>query len=162
MPATYEPLATTTVSGSSTTEIIFSSISGSYTDLVLIGSGFTSADVQTYIQFNSDTGSNYSDTYIYGDGTNAVSGRDISQQSIFAGGYATSASGNKIAHILNYSNSTTNKTVLIRANNPVVGYTQARVGLWRSTAAITSIRHFVTSGVFSSGFTLTLYGIKAA
>jgi len=59
--ATYEPIATTTVSGSSTSTVTFSSISGTYTDLVIIGNlGSQTTNAFPYLQFNGDTGSNYS------------------------------------------------------------------------------------------------------
>jgi hypothetical protein len=66
------------------------------------------------------------------------------------------------ASIMNYSNTTTNKTVLARASSQQEGV-EATVGLWRSTAAITSITFdLVSTRTFSVGSTLTLYGIKAA
>jgi len=62
---------------------------------------------------------------------------------------------------MNYSNTTTNKTVIGRhngASGPV-----ASVGLWRNTAAINSIRISNSSAVnFTIGSTFSLYGIKAA
>ncbi len=60
----------------------------------------------------------------------------------------------------NYSNTTTYKTVLSRCSNPTGG-TLAVAGLWRSTAAITSITLTPTAGNWLSGSTFTLYGIKA-
>ena len=65
-------------------------------------------------------------------------------------------------HILNYSNSTTFKTMLSRQfGSTHIGWLSC--GLWRSTAGITSIVFTDESGGnFTTGFTLTLYGIKAA
>lgn len=156
---TYTPIATTTVSGSSTTDVTFSSISGSYTDLVLVWGGSTSGN-DIRLQFNGDTGNNYSYTRFFGTGSSALSGRDSNVNEIPAtvGGMTD---GNTIVNINNYSNTTTNKTALVRANNPG-SYVGAYVGLWRSTSAITSVKAFVLSGNISSGTVFSLYGITAA
>jgi hypothetical protein len=64
--------------------------------------------------------------------------------------------------INNYSNATTYKTMISRqfGQDQIAWFS---VGLWRSTAAITSIVFTdESSGNFTTGFTLTLYGIKAA
>lgn len=159
MTVTYEAIASQTL-GSAASTVTFSSIPSTYTDLVLVVNGFTTIDVQTYIQVNGDTGSNYSVTTMLGDGSSASSSRESGQQAIAAGGYGTSANGNKIVQIQNYSNTTTNKTLLIRAN-AAGSFVQARVGLYRSISAITSITHYVTSGNFATGSTFSLYGIKA-
>lgn len=165
MAATYEPIATNTVSGTSTSQIDFTSISSAYTDLVLVSNYGISANLYGMrIRFNSDTGSNYSDTALYGDGGSAASFRDTSATSII-----TSATGvsnnvlnyNFICNVQNYANTSTYKTALVRANatgREVV----ACVGLWRSTSAITSVNVFVGSGYILAGSTFTLYGIKAA
>jgi hypothetical protein len=71
--------------------------------------------------------------------------------------------GNMVIQINNYSNSTTFKTPLIRTNTgPSWGTVFAIVGLWRNTAAITSITFTPDTGNFDTGSTFTLYGIKAA
>jgi hypothetical protein len=64
---------------------------------------------------------------------------------------------------MNYSNSTTNKTVLSRGGNAATWVT-TNVGLWRNTAAITSIKVFASDGTsnMNSGSTFSLYGILAA
>jgi hypothetical protein len=73
--ATYVPIATANGTGSNST-ITFSSIPSTYTDLVLIiGGGSTSASVVSQLQFNGDTGSNYSWTALYGTGSAASSAR---------------------------------------------------------------------------------------
>jgi len=158
--ATYEPIATTTL-GSAQSSVTFSSISGSYTDLVLIGNWKLSANGNILMTLNSDTGTNYSETTMYGDGTSAASGRQTNASSIRVGfaGYSTNNVMN-IVNLQNYSNTTTYKTVVLRWNSEE--YTDARVGLWRSTSAITSITLTASSGNISSGSTFTLYGIKAA
>jgi hypothetical protein len=63
---------------------------------------------------------------------------------------------------MNYANTTTYKTVLTRANAAASGV-DASVGLWGSTAAITSITFDLPLvRTISTGSTFTLYGIKAA
>ena len=76
MPATYEPIATATLSGS-TSEVTFSSIASSWTDLRLVFLGVSSAQ-SLCLQFNGDTATNYSLTVLRGDGTSAVSSRNTS------------------------------------------------------------------------------------
>jgi len=157
MAKTYEPIATTTLSTTSTS-VSFTSISGSFTDLVLIIDGSFSAAGGIDTQFNGDTGSNYSRTRIYGTGTSAVSNRSTNAGAI-SHGYISTSRSNTIINIFNYANTTTYKTSIGRGN-AADARVQADVGLWRSTAAITSITLF--GGTFQSGTTFTLYGIASA
>lgn len=72
-------------------------------------------------------------------------------------------SGSSIIQINNYSNSTTYKTAFMRTNTAsTYGTVFAIVGLWRSTAAITSITLTPDAGSFATGSTFSLYGIAAA
>lgn len=165
MPSTYAPIATTTL-GSTAATVTFSSIAGTYTDLVLIVAGGTDAASGFGLRFNSDTGSNYSRTYLTGTGSAASSGRDTSQTTAdisFNGLFGNNTNYNSIIHIMNYSNTTTYKTALSRSNNAATGV-DTSVSLWRSTSAITTIDVRTTSAsrVFNVGSTFTLYGIKAA
>jgi hypothetical protein len=169
MAITYKPIATQTL-GSAAASVTFSTISGSYTDLVLVA-----ADVKAsvgsnniYIQFNSDTGSNYSYTILKGQGSAASSARGSNLSYNFFGGYDvgvdTTYPSIMTASIQNYSNSTTYKTSLVRygVNTASAGETQAVVNLWRSTSAINTILIYPFSGTFSTGSTFSLYGIAAA
>lgn len=162
MAATYDPIATQTL-GSSATSVTFSSIPSTYTDLVLVYSAqnnASSANVTT-MRFNGDTGTNYSDTYMYGNGTSAATGRDTNQSVMSAGdipGTTGSTWSANIINVMNYSNTTTNKTAIMRHNTN--GVTVASVGLWRSTSAINSIT--LIANTFSAGSTFSLFGIKAA
>ena len=160
--ATYTPIATTTVSGTSTATVTFSSIAGTYTDLILISNpGIVSGSVNDFLMtFNSDTANNYSNTYLYGNGTSATSGGSSNQPSALVG-RTTTALGTMLLQIMNYSNTTTYKTVVERsgaAGNDLL----ARVNLWRSTAAITSMSFTAGSTSFATGSTFTLYGISSA
>lgn len=159
---TYVPIASTTIS-STLTEVIFSSISSAYTDLILIVAPTAGATADTALQFNSDTGANYSRTYLTGNGTAASSGRTSSDTRLRLtyNGVTAGANGMQIINIMNYANATTNKTVLNRNSNATYG-TDANVGLWRSTAAITTVRIYCEAGGnWTAGF-ISLYGIAAA
>ncbi len=159
MPSTYTPIATTTGTGSSGT-ITFSSIPSTYTDLILIQTGASSVSSEVIsLRFNNDTASNYSRTYVLGNGSGVASGRDSSITSIYAG--LVEANSNNIFQIQNYSNTTTNKTCLVRSN-VINTFTAAVVGLWRSTAAINRIDVLVPSGNWNTTATFTLYGVKSA
>lgn len=167
MPAgsTYSTIATTTL-GSAASSYTFSSISGIYTDLFLVINGGTSASGQSIgMQFNSDSGSNYSSTEMWGTGSATSSGTLSNATFIRAVGRGIGTDSTLIdtgfVSIQNYSNTTTNKTSLIRSG--VSGGTIASVGLWRSTSAITSITLFGEGpSNLITGTTLTLYGIAAA
>jgi hypothetical protein len=164
MPATYEPIATTTLSTTAST-VSFTSISGSYTDLIAVFVGTTTTGVEARVRFNTDSGNNYSYTYLAGDGSSAISGRGSSGNELFITTYGTPSTtqGNFIMHVQNYSNATTYKTVLVRGNRITAGFgPEATVGLWRSTSAITNIEFRAGSTTWASGSTFTLYGIKAA
>jgi hypothetical protein len=174
MPATYEPIATTTL-GSDTPSTAFTSIPSTYTDLVLVAF-VRDTTTSTYpgfnIQFNADfSGSTaYSWTRLEGNGSTAASTRVSSTGSIQLG-LITSANGSYnsgafavvITNIQNYSNTTTNKTTLSRSSSDGAGFGNAatNVGLWRNTAAINRIDLTGSSGL-KAGSTFTLYGIKAA
>ena len=158
MTATYEKIATNTL-GSAAATVTFSSISGAYTDLVIVFNGTASASTSAGLQFNSDTGSNYSNTYLLGDGTSPASGR-ISSATFSSQFYPNTTIGTAVINIANYSNTTTYKTILTRWSN-TDNYASTNVGLWRSTAAINTVLLTGNGTNFASGSTFTLYGIKA-
>lgn len=165
MATTYTPIATYTASGT-ISDYTFSSISGTYTDLVLVTSlKMVTGTPETRIRFNSDTGANYSYTILWGSGSSAGSTRNTGATGVDISYYGvpntTEGNSVQITNIQNYSNTTTNKTTLSRANNASIGV-DAIAGLWRSTAAITSITIYPNSSSFASGSVFTLYGIKAA
>lgn len=161
---TYVALDKVTVS-SATATVNFTSIPQGYTDLVLVCNVISSTNAANYVylQYNGDTGSNYSTTILAGNGSSAVSTRFANRTNFNIDYYATPNTqvGNRIVQIQNYSNTTTFKTGLLRANR-AGGGTDATVGLWRSTAAITSILVTCDSDTFAVGSTFSLYGISNA
>ena len=164
MAATYEPIATTTL-GSAASSITFSSIPATYTDLRVV---LTCADTTIFpqVRFNSDSGTNYSWTYVAGTGSAAQSGRFTSQTEFY-----NNISGSSTVpflttyDIFSYAGSTY-KTMLWTENNDKngSGVVSPKVGLWRSTSAINTIalRADIYGTTFGAGTTATLYGIKAA
>ena len=168
MPSTYTPITTTTL-GSAAATVTFSIISGAYTDLVLVTNlKTTTTSQEVTVKINNDTGSNYSLTNLRGDGSTAASLRRSSQT---VGNISKEISPNtafefvSVSTFMNYSNATTYKTWLSRNNRASASNapgTEALVGLWRSTSAITELVIGLTGGNFDTGSTFTLYGIKAA
>ena len=165
MPATYEPIATTTL-GSAAATITFSSIASTWTDIRLL---FTSAAASgtTYpvLVINDDNaGSSYSQTNLRADGATVSSNRSTNAGSGWDFGYngVTTVPSLLTADFFSYAGST-NKTCLMTNSNDRngSGYSDRYVGLWRSTSAITKIA-IVGSSNFAIGTTATLYGIKNA
>lgn len=159
--ATYTQIATNTL-GSAASSVTFSSISGAYTDLVLVYSGSQASQDNFTLQFNSDTNTNYSATTLFGNGTTASSQRFSSTSSIYGPILDATTISDLTVQINNYSNSTTYKTALFRGDSSSFR-TTATVGLWRSTSAITSVKCQILGGTnFNSGSVFSLYGIAAA
>jgi hypothetical protein len=157
---TYVALDTKTL-GTAAASVTFSSIPQGYTDLELVIFGKSVSGIQNInLRFNGDTGTRYSSTLIYGNGTNALSVRNSNVTNINTGFMTTTGSLNTVK-LMNYSNTTTSKTILARGGDPVDSV-NASVGLWRavSNAAITSI-DIIGTGNFDVGSTFTIYGIKA-
>jgi hypothetical protein len=171
MAETYDLIQSLTVTGSSDTAS-FTSIPGTYTDLIVQGN-FTqtmpSASCDIDMRFNSDTAGNY---YQQGAGSNTT---PLFRSEAFNGGsvrvmglqnsQTTGGENNPNfieVHIAEYANSYTKNGVNSWAY--VVGTATANVGFgafqWRSTSAITRIDFKTTNGGLLTG-TINLYGILA-
>lgn len=168
MPKTYEPIASTTV-GTATATITFNSIPQTYTDLILVTFfGTTTVNEDAYVQFNSDTGSNYSRTHLRSNGSTASSSRASNQTYVLididSSGSTLNTGLQTVTQFFNYTNATTYKTLLSRSGTLGGSYTGTSLiaGLWRNNAAITTVLVGCTTNTFVIGSTFTLYGIKAA
>lgn len=163
---TYIPLATITLTGSDA-EVVFSGIPASYRDLAFsISILGTSNDQSCVMQLNSDTGANYSNVRMAGWGASYGS-NTTGTSYIFVSGYNygvatsgdfTTAQGS----VMDYSTTDKHKTTLIRSRsvrNDGNTDTAAGAGRWANTAAVTSIKFYLTSGSFVTGSTFSLFGI---
>jgi len=160
---TYVPLASTTTS-STQGSITFSSISGAYTDLVIVYNNLASSNADAYLQFNGDTATNYSSIVLSGNGTSPSGASQMNINKIYLDNYGTPGSSERSVSILqvqNYANTTTYKTLLAQSGRASSGL-DLSAGTWRSTAAVTSILLGFVSATWNSGSTFTLYGIAAA
>jgi hypothetical protein len=164
MPATYEPIATTTL-GSATNSITFSSIPATYTDLRVVLVGATSVADSIRMRLNSDTTSNYSRTQLLGDGATATSTRTSGSALITLTTVSTDTTIPTLitADLFSYAGSTF-KTVLATNSQDYNGSGNVgrTVALWRSTSAISTILLYTNAGNFNAGTTATLYGILKA
>jgi hypothetical protein len=167
MPATYDKIATTTLS-SAVSSFTFTSIPQTYTDLILISSalGETGVSYIECLQFNGSTNGTYSNTFAGGYVSSSGSNRNTNVDYIFAahlnGYFTTGVPMTGVTYINNYSNTTTFKTTFSRGGSPATD-SAMMAGLWRATLAIDEIKIFLQSTTnLQAGSTFTLYGIKAA
>lgn len=170
-PASFESIASYTVSGSAVGTIDFASIPQTYSSLQLryfARSTATGVSDSPSVYFNSDLSANYSVHYLSGNGATISSlgtapNGDILVPNIAANGAAANVFGGGIIDIHNYASTTQNKTLRsvggIDANGS--GFAQFRAGARYQTAAITKISFYLSSGTsFLAGSTFALYGIK--
>jgi hypothetical protein len=160
--STEVAIATTTLS-SATGSISFTSIPATYTDLRVVMVGTMVNTEQPYIGFNSDSGTNYSSTYLWGSGSSAGSSRFTGANRIYVAplsNWSTTNAQMATIDVFSYAGSTFKTTLFTGSNdNNGSGGVDRTVGLWRSTSAITQIDIIGNGQNFSTGFTATLYGI---
>jgi len=166
----FESIATTTVGSGGSSTITFSSIPQTYTHLQLrIIARNTVADYETKIRVgngSADSGSNYADHYLLGNGASTFTNATTSATSALLGieGNTTSNYAAYVCDILDYAN--TNKYKTFRTLNGVdkngSGSIRLQSGLWQSTSAIDTIYLFHASGNFDQYSSFALYGIKGA
>lgn len=158
--ATYEPIASQTLA-SAASNITFSSIPSTYTDLRLVWVGTRGGYLE--FQFNGDTSTNYSYTWMDGSSSSPSSGQAANDNFIYLSQRPFSSTVPEMAtiDIFSYAGSTY-KTCLTTYQQDTngAGYVGNQVGLWRSTSPITQVS--VIGGSMNTGTIATLYGIKAA
>lgn len=164
MAATYEPIATTSGTGSSNS-VTFSSIPSTYTDLRLVA--FFKSTVGTSgfaVYFNGDTSALYSRIYLAGDGASGLSSRNTAAAEITCSyaGISTTIPTLTTVDVIGYTGST-NKSCLITTSadrNGGTGFTLIAGGLYRSTSAISSLTFKTDATAFTTDSKFTLFGIK--
>ena len=162
--STYTPIASQTLTSTAAT-VTFNSIPQNFTDLRIVVLAGASASGNAFsMTFNGDTGSNYSQTELYGNGSSALSARRANQSNLVISGsrvgVVTAIQNMFTIDIQSYSNSTIFKSILNRQND-ASNFTMAVVGLYRSTSAITSLTLTADITTFTAGSTFNLYGIQS-
>jgi hypothetical protein len=172
MAATYKLISSFTVS-TAVANVTFSSIPGTYTDLELRYSSRDTSDtalteIITTFNGESSSGTLLSSTILLGEGSLGVLSRRYSSQGYprhminQPSNYTATTFSNGSLYIPNYT-STTSKPLGIfgTSENNASDNTATNVsaGLYRNTAAITSI-NLKSASTFVSGSSFYLYGIS--
>lgn len=163
----YDALATVTVDSGGASSIEFAGIPTGYKHLqirVLYLNSSSYSNIQ--MQFNGDTGSNYSWHEVYGDGSGVGATAYTSQTHIrpILGAVGTTNQAVGVIDILDYASTSKNKTTRSLSGadtNGGTNYILLRSGLWmNSGSAITSINFVPQSGSFNQYTQFALYGIR--
>lgn len=169
MTATYKKIATATIATDGQ-GFDFQNIPATYTDLRLVVNSrgtFASQSFGGAGRVNGDGGSNYSYVRFFSDGS--AQSQTGTNQDTYGVGELPAANatanifGQTIVDFMNYSNTTTYKTILARTSCIVsTSYVFTYVNVWRSTSAINRITFGQSSlADLKAGSMATLYGIKA-
>jgi len=168
----FYQIATTTL-GSAQSSITFSSIPQDYTHLQIRGiarsSNATDGDY-FYVQFNSDTGNNYTYHLLNGTGDTTPNSAAATAQAgagaprFSAGSNTANVFGVVIIDVLDYTNTNKNKTVRTIGgfDGNGTGISRITSGVWLNTAAISSIViKSGNAGNLTQYSSFQLYGVKA-
>lgn len=165
MANTYVAIATVTVGSGGASDITFSSIPATYTDLLIKASvrgSYSGATIAFRLNPNSST-SSMASRVLYGDGASAASFTDtIAYGNVTANSATSNTFGNLEFYIPNYAGSN-NKSISgdgVTENNATSALTYFSASLWSNSSAISSIQMLPTVGTILQYSTATLYGIK--
>jgi hypothetical protein len=161
-------IETVTVGSGGAASIDFTSISGSFTDLMIVYSGRSNAtDVSggqsVRMRFNGTT-TTYTGKVLYGTGSypGSYSPAGWAGQ-VTPSNFTASMFSNTTVYIPNYAGSSAKSwsADAVSENNSSVGSLEINAGLWNGTDPITSIALTIESGSasFQQYSTATLYGI---
>ena len=167
MPAqNYVLLERVEVGEAAVSSITFNSIPQTgYTDLKIVVSGreVTGTSLLFTMQING-VATNQSTREVRGSGSTATSGTNTIA-TIDQNGSGTTAStfGNAEIYIPNYTSANYKSYSIdsVSENNATAAYMRLSAGLWSSTAAITSLSFFPSSGNIAQYSTFSLYGLAA-
>ena len=158
----YDSLATINTSGN-VTSITFTGIPAGYKHLQIRLSYRDTAQDNSNMRFNGDTGSNYAWHEVFAGAVPVVTGAGAaSSVSFMKVAYTDVNPGVAVIDILDYANVNKNKVMrsLCGTDNNGSGYVLLRSGLWTNTSAITSVTIYPNSGAITANSTFALYGVK--
>jgi hypothetical protein len=166
----YSSISTVTVGSGGASSITFSSIPSTYTHLqiraIMRDTNSGTSWLSEQLNFNGDTGNNYSYHALYGGGTSAAAGANTSLTTAYVlqapqGGVTSNVFQGNVLDILDYANTNKYKTLrnLSGGDANGSGYIGLYSSVWLSTAAVTSITISATT-LFAQYSSFALYGIK--
>ena len=166
----YESIATVTVGSGGSSTISFTSIPSTFKHLQVRGIArgtFAATNLNLCMQVNSDTSNSYTYHQLLGDGSSASAGGGTAQSFGFVGRIAqanasASVFGASVIDILDYANTSKNKTIRALGGYDSNGNGMATLmsSAYIKTDAITSIQIFGNLGDLVAGSSFALYGIK--
>lgn len=156
---TYIALATVTL-GATATDVSFSSIPGTYRDLVFVMTGSSTLATDVTMLINNDSSNIYTSVRMLGDGVNTASSTTSGTSGTWLRFSGTTVIGSNIVQFMDYAQTNKHKTLLIRTDNSN-SLTAARAARFGTTNAITSFKVTSDTGLFSIGSTFSLYGVAA-
>jgi hypothetical protein len=170
------PIASTRLT-SQYSPITFVNVPQTYQDLMLVvvsrinGTQMQTIAVNMYLNTLVQSASGWSSTRMLSDGL-AVSSIRTLQSGPTYGAYASTpggfsipnSAGSLVFHILNYTSSSTYKTVLVKGAYELNGYggTELNVGTFASNSPVTTVQIGSGYGMpYFEGSTFTLYGVRS-
>jgi len=158
---------------SNISDISFSNIPQNYTDLLIVvygASTYSASNLQVSVYLNGDYSSSlHSYTYLRANGSAVASSRGTNSNQMYLGiipaASSTGIFGTAILNILNYSNTTTYKTMLSSSAADLngSGSVDISVSMYQSTSPVTTVNVATYgSGNWTTGSRISLYGIQAA
>lgn len=161
----FDSIQTISIGTSTVSSVTFSSIPQTYKHLQIRQLNFstTTLGADLKVQFNNDTGANYTAHILSGNGASASVSSYTSLSYVYGGGTGNNTAGwMSIIDILDYTNTNKNKTVrtFTGADANGSGFVQMLSGAWYNTNAISTITISPAAGAFYQVSLFALYGIK--
>ena len=173
--SSFESIATVTVGAGGAASIDLTSIPATYTHLqirgIAKGAQTTYAADNFLFKVNNDSGSNYANHILKGDGSsatalaNASSTTGIVSHNGLVGGSASNVFTTFVMDILDYANTSKYKTIrtLTGFDANGSGVVELTSTLWQSTSAVNRLTFTEeTGGNMAQYSTIAIYGIKGA
>ena len=159
----YDSIQTVTASGGETS-LSFSSIPSTYKHLQIRCITSDASNAVVVMQYNNDTGANYSWHSMYGNGgsAGAAQGSSANYMYFLFSSVVASVYGASVVDILDYASTAKYKTLrsLSGSDENGSGNLTIHSGLWQSTSAINAIKIFPEAGNFRQYTQFALYGIR--
>jgi hypothetical protein len=163
----YDSIATTTVGAGGSATITFSSIPQTYTHLQVRFTSLTTVNGGSpLVRFNSDSSASYSNHTLFGNGSTAGAGSNVSNSGMYVGGSDTGTFTTSpfvaVIDVLDYTSVNKNKTIRTLSGVDANGSGEINLfsGAWYNTSAISTLTITAPGRTFAEYSQFALYGVK--